>query len=237
MTKQEIIKQEHGSLKGHDHQAEVVSFLRRLIVKKNDVTDEDHEYHTNEIKKIYKRTLQYTTEKAGRIPTLNEILDGVFQFNYTILWELSSYDFKNGLGNYGYAQYINFSCSYGSENEYIEEIFENWENHLSADLCLDPQKYLSQILCENNLSYYDDINIMYQRTSSYNITICANDCQNILLPKWHYKSISCHSMFEDTDYIMKIQYLSKQIKYIEKGENENNEQESMELSAYSEGGI
>ncbi|MDF2841682.1 MAG: hypothetical protein K0R00_108 [Herbinix sp.] len=224
MSRNTLVKQNQSAIASRDHRAEAIAFLEQLIIEKNNFSEEKHRYHVETAKMVYDETLQYTTEKAGRIPTLNEILSKMYEFNYKILWELSTYDLLNGLGEYGYSDQLSPDERYFlSENDCIEEIFEHWENYLSMELCFNPQEYLGELLCESNLSYYDDMNLQYRLLTLYDHAVCVNDCQNLLLPSWHYQSAARGSVAEDADYIMRLRFLSEEIKEINYEEENDNE--------------
>jgi hypothetical protein len=215
-----LVKQQSGAVTSRNYEQELLSFLCKLVIRKNDISEEMYQYHLDTTKKIYDDALQYSIKRAGRIPTLEELMNRMLEFNYTILWELAQHDYKKGLGQFGYSSSIE-GYGYESENELITEVYECWDNRLCMELRWQPQEYISELLCELDLCYYDDVNFEYKIYSASETNICINDCQNLLLPDWHFKSISRRNSHENEDYIMRMIFLDEEIKEIFDTENQD----------------
>lgn len=220
MSNYKLQSQKQSALNTKNYQTEIINFLRKLILAKNCVSAEDEEYHIKTITEIYNQKLRETRKYLGRIPALNEIIDGVFEFNSRIIWDLAYHDLNCGLGKYGYANMIDFAHSSASQNDYIQEIYDCWMDRLAFDLGFELSTYLTSLLCTASLCFYDDVNLQYVSIDTYGLVRCVNDCQNLLLPTWHYKSIARGNPFEDIDLIQRMIFVDDEINYMGKGEND-----------------
>lgn len=217
MPKNKLTESKKGSLKSRNYEEELLSFLNRLVIVKNDTSDEMHEYHLNVVEEAYNKALERTMKEINRIPTMNELMYFVSEFNYNILMELAAHDYHQGLGKYGYSSEVG---PYHNEGEYISEIYNLWCDSLSMHLCFNTNVYLSDLLCELDLSYYDDIDMNYHMGTNFELIICVNDAQNLLFPEWHFKSIARGYMFEEESYMLRLSYLNEEIEYLEVEEDE-----------------
>lgn len=190
----------------------LLDLLYKLITAKND-TDELHEYQLSAMIDVYEDTKKKSLERFDRFPTISELLDGVFSFNYEIILEIARLDYSGQLGEYGYkSQCELFELT---EPEYIESLFDAWREELWFDIGMNLQEHIANLMSRTKHFFYDDINFFSNIEISYDITFCINDCQNVLLNEIsmeHLKNVYCIANRSNPEYQKKVIIINEILK-------------------------
>lgn len=219
MPNNTLMKRSSGAVQSRDYKTEILSFLERMILQENDRSDEKHDEFLEAVEKIYSECLKRITVKVSRIPTFTEIEDGLMEYNYKILWQLAEYDLKNGLGEYGLADQIDFEIGW-TDHDKLREVFDCYINEYAFDLGFGVDVYFEELLDELDFCYIDDLHFLYHTESTVQKALYMNDCQNILFPDWHFASIYSRNN-DDEDKIMRMRFTDEKIMRYEPEEDED----------------